>query len=74
MCNSITRLLIENENRPDIQEQIRAAAIQGAKDFDYNLILEYDNIPKAGNKFTYDNWEFAISYAIERIEDTVNFD
>jgi len=74
MCNSITRLLIENENRPEIQEQIRAAAIQGAKDSGYNLILGYDNVPKSGNAMTYKEWEFAISFAIGRIEDTVNLD
>ena len=74
MCNSITRLLIENENRPDIQEQIRAAAIQAANDLGHNLILEYDNVPKAGSKFTYENWGFLMHYIIGRVEDTVNLD
>lgn len=71
---NIQTLLIENSNRPEIQEQIRAAAEKGAADAGFNLIVGYDNRPKAGTRETYENWEEAIFAAMQEIEETVNLD
>lgn len=71
---SIQTLLIENSNRPEIQEQIRNAAVKGAADAGFNLIVGYDNQVKAGTLETYENFEAAIDAALERINETVNLD
>lgn len=71
---NIQSLLIENSNRPKIQEQIRNAAVKGAADAGFNLIIGYDNQVKAGTRETYENFEAAIQAAVERINETVNLD
>ena len=71
---TIQSLLIENSNRPEIQDQIRKAAVEGAKAAGFNLIVGYDNQVKAGTQETYENFEVACIAAIERINETVTLD
>lgn len=71
---NIQTLLIENSYRPVTQDQIREAAIKGASRAGYNLILGYDNQPKAGTRETYDNWEDCLEAAIEQVKEDVNLD
>lgn len=71
---SIQQLLLENSNRPEIQEQIRAAAIKGAREAGFNLIIGYDNQVKAGTNETYENFSLATEAAWESINENVNLD
>ena len=71
---NIQTLLIENSNRPEIQQQIRNAAANGASDAGFNLIIGYDNQVKCGTQKTYENYDAAIQAAVERIQETVNLD
>lgn len=68
---SIQELLIENSNRPEIQEQIRNAAVKGAADAGFNLIIGYDNQVKAGTQETYDCFDDAKAAAMEYVMETV---
>jgi len=70
----IQQLLIENSNRPEIQDQIRAAAIKGAADAGFNLIIGYDNQVKASTKETYEKLDEAKEAALEAINENVNLD
>lgn len=70
----IQRLLIENSNRPEIQQQIREAAVKGAQEAGYNMILSYDNQVKYGTRESYDNQEFAEQAAWNSIQENVNLD
>ena len=70
--STIQSLLIENSNRPEIQEQIRNAATKGASDAGFNLIIGYDNQAKAGTKETYERFEEAIAAAMECVMETVD--
>lgn len=71
---NIQTLLIENSNRPEIQQQIREAAVKGAANAGFNLIVGYDNQVKCGTKETYENYEAAVEAAVEEIKETVNLD
>lgn len=71
---SIQELLIENSNRPEIQEQIRQAAMKGASEAGFNLIIGYDNQVKYGTRESYENQEAVLNAAWERINETVNLD
>lgn len=71
---SIQELLIENSNRPEVQEQIRKAAMHGAADAGFNLIIWYDNQVKFGTRESYENQEAVIEAATARIYETVNLD
>ena len=71
---TIQSLLIENSNRPSIQQEIRDAAIKGAYEKGFNLILGYDNQPKAGTQETYENWGECLEAALQNVLETVNLD
>lgn len=68
----IQELLIENSNRPEVQDQIRKAAMQGAADAGFNLIIGYDNQVKFGTRESYENQEAAIQAAVDRVKETVD--
>lgn len=68
----IQRLLIENNNRPEIQGQIREAALKGAAEAGFNMIFGDDNQVKYGNQASYENQEDAERAAWDRIQETVN--
>ena len=70
----IEELLYENSNRPEIQEKIRQAAVKGAADEGFSLVIGYDNSLKFGDKETYENQSDALAAAESRIEETVNLD
>lgn len=66
---SIQQLLIENSNRPEVQQKIREAAMSGAADAGFNLIVGYDNQVKFGTQESYENQEAAIAAAWEKINE-----
>jgi hypothetical protein len=70
----IQRLLIENSNRPEVQQQIREAAVKGAANAGYNLIIGYDNQVKYGTRDSYDNQDAAEQAAWDSIQENVNLD
>ena len=70
----IEEILYENSNRPEIQEKIRQAAVKGAADEGFSLVIGYDNSLKFGDKETYENQSDALAAAESRIEETVNLD
>ena len=63
-----------HSNRPSIQQEIRDAAIKGAYEKGFNLILGYDNQPKAGTQETYENWGECLEAALQNVLETVNLD
>lgn len=71
---NIQSLLIENNNRPEVQQEIREAAVKGAADAGFNLIIGYDNRVKCGTEETFNNFEAAIEAAVERVKEVVNLD
>jgi hypothetical protein len=71
VMSRISELLIENSNRPEIQDQIREAAVKGAKEAGFCLVVGNDNEVKFGDEETYNNQDAAIAAAIARIEETV---
>jgi hypothetical protein len=71
VMSRIAELLAENSNRPKIQDQIREAAVKGARDAGFNLVVGYDNEVKFGDEDTYHNQDLAIEAAIARVKETV---
>lgn len=70
--NRIQQLLIENENRPEIQKEIRKAAINGAKSAGYKIGFEEDNSIYYKNKKSYLESDEACYAAWERIQEDVD--
>jgi tripartite-type tricarboxylate transporter receptor subunit TctC len=65
-------LLVAADVPQDIQEQLRAAALEAVKDPDFNAFMESNSIDKLYEKYTtldeiksfYANWESVVSWLI----------
>jgi hypothetical protein len=71
VMSRISELLAENSSRPEIQDQIREAAVNGARDAGFCLVIGNDNEVKFGDEETYHNQDLAIEAAIARVKETV---
>lgn len=71
----IQELLIENSNRPKIQQEIKDAAEKGASGAGFNIMVDlYKSAVVFIDQETHDNQEAAVQAAMEAIKETVNLD
>lgn len=70
----IETLIIENSNRPQVQKEVREAAVKGAAEAGYNMIIGYDNKVMYGTEDGYNNQEAALQAAWDKIMEDVELD
>ena len=70
----IEKLLIENSNRPQVQKEVREAAVKGAAEAGYNMIIAHDNKVMYGTEDGYNNQEAALQAAWDKIMEDVELD